>query len=131
MADIVTLRAVEHFDSILPAAANLVAPGGLLALLVGESQLERARQLTPGFLWSPPAKVARFYEQGSDHRKERIKLITKITEVEWDRAWNTGYPNRQGLIGLVVGCNCGNIDSRVKLSVTGHAVTTAVNMDKP
>lgn len=56
-ADIVTLRAVEHFDSILPAAANLVAPGGLLAILVGESQLEGTRQLTPGFLWSPPAKV--------------------------------------------------------------------------
>jgi 16S rRNA (guanine527-N7)-methyltransferase len=57
MADIVTLRAVEHFDSILPAAANLVAPGGLLALLVGESQLERARRLAPHFVWAPPGKL--------------------------------------------------------------------------
>ena len=56
-ADVVTLRAVEHFDSILPAAANLVATGGLLALLVGESQLEVTCQLTPGFLWSSPAKL--------------------------------------------------------------------------
>jgi 16S rRNA (guanine527-N7)-methyltransferase len=56
-ADIVTLRAVEHFDSILPAAANLVAPGGLLALLVGESQIEQVRRLTPGFLWSPSARL--------------------------------------------------------------------------
>ena len=57
MADIVTLRAVEHFESILPAAANLVAPGGLLALLVGESQLGRVRRLASGFAWSPPAKL--------------------------------------------------------------------------
>ena len=56
-ADVVTLRAVEQFDSILPAAANLVAPGGLLALLVGESQLKLARQLTLGFRWSLPAKL--------------------------------------------------------------------------
>ncbi len=56
-ADIVTLRAVEHFDSILPAAANLVAPGGLLALLVGESQLQQVGLLTPGFPWSPPVRL--------------------------------------------------------------------------
>ena len=57
IADIVTLRAVEQFDSILPVAASLVAPGGLLALLVGESQVERVHQLTPGFLWSLPARL--------------------------------------------------------------------------
>ena len=56
-ADVVTLRAVEHFDSILPAAANLVTTRGVLALLVGESQLDATRTLTPGFLWSPPAKL--------------------------------------------------------------------------
>jgi 16S rRNA (guanine527-N7)-methyltransferase len=40
--DVVTLRAVERFDSILPTAARLVAPGGRLALLIGSSQLPKA-----------------------------------------------------------------------------------------
>lgn len=38
-ADIVTLRAVEHFDSILPQAAKLASRTGTLALLIGKSQL--------------------------------------------------------------------------------------------
>ncbi len=38
-ADVVTLRAVERFDTILPTAARLVAPGGRLALLIGASQV--------------------------------------------------------------------------------------------
>jgi 16S rRNA (guanine527-N7)-methyltransferase len=38
-ADIVTLRAVEHFESILPLAAKLASPTGTLALLIGKSQL--------------------------------------------------------------------------------------------
>jgi 16S rRNA (guanine527-N7)-methyltransferase len=42
-ADIVTLRAVEHFDSILPIAIGLLSPTGLLALLIGSSQLSRAQ----------------------------------------------------------------------------------------
>jgi len=36
-ADVVTLRAVEKFERILPAAAELVAPRGRLCLLVGGS----------------------------------------------------------------------------------------------
>src|SRR5262249_31150539 len=36
-ADIVTMRAVERFDLILPIAASLVAPGGRLALLIGNA----------------------------------------------------------------------------------------------
>jgi 16S rRNA (guanine527-N7)-methyltransferase len=38
-ADIVTLRAVERFDAILPVAARLVSPSGRLAMLIGSSQL--------------------------------------------------------------------------------------------
>src|SRR3954462_10034694 len=34
-ADLVTLRAVERFETILPIAAHLVSPGGRLGLLVG------------------------------------------------------------------------------------------------
>ncbi|MFZ1130278.1 MAG: 16S rRNA (guanine(527)-N(7))-methyltransferase RsmG [Terriglobales bacterium] len=38
-AHFVTLRAVERFEQILPAAAALLAPNGTLALLIGSSQL--------------------------------------------------------------------------------------------
>jgi 16S rRNA (guanine527-N7)-methyltransferase len=55
--DVVTLRAVEHFDSILPAAAVLVAPSGRLAILIGQAQLDRARQLVSYFQWADPVKL--------------------------------------------------------------------------
>jgi 16S rRNA (guanine527-N7)-methyltransferase len=50
-ADLVTLRAVEKFESILPIAARLVAPTGRLALLVGERQVETAQSIVAG-TWS-------------------------------------------------------------------------------
>ena len=53
-AEIVTLRAVEHFDDVLPTAARLVAPHGHLALLLGEKQLDTARKLLPSFEWQAP-----------------------------------------------------------------------------
>lgn len=43
--DVVTLRAVERFESILPIAANLVAPGGRFALLISEPQIPQAQSL--------------------------------------------------------------------------------------
>ena len=46
-ADVVTLRAVEHFETVLPIATSLVAPGGRLALLIGQTQLEQTRQPGP------------------------------------------------------------------------------------
>jgi 16S rRNA (guanine527-N7)-methyltransferase len=55
--DIVTLRAVERFDSILPVAANMVVSSGRMALLVGEAQLERVRKLSPGLSWAAPIKL--------------------------------------------------------------------------
>ena len=70
-AELVSLRAVEHFEQILPAAVRLVAPGGRLALLIGESQRDRALSLLPSggsssvnipcsqqrilLTWQPPA----------------------------------------------------------------------------
>ena len=45
--DLVTLRAVEQFEHVLPTAAGLVVPGGRLALLIGEPQRERALALLP------------------------------------------------------------------------------------
>ena len=56
-ADIVTLRAVERFDSILPVAARLVTSRGRLALLIGEAQVRRSRELAPGFSWSDPVAI--------------------------------------------------------------------------
>jgi 16S rRNA (guanine527-N7)-methyltransferase len=43
--DVVTLRAVEQFESILPMAARLVAPRGRLALLIGSAQLPLAHSI--------------------------------------------------------------------------------------
>src|ERR1700683_462492 len=52
--DIVTLRAVEHFVEMLPVAANLLKPGGRLALLIGLSQENAARAALPGLTWRHP-----------------------------------------------------------------------------
>jgi 16S rRNA (guanine527-N7)-methyltransferase len=50
--DVVTLRAVERFETVLPIAASLVAPAGRLALLIGASQRGPAQASIPQFLWS-------------------------------------------------------------------------------
>jgi len=54
---VVTLRAVERFAAVLPAAARLVAPGGRLALLIGSSQQDLARTALPAVTWSPPIPI--------------------------------------------------------------------------
>jgi 16S rRNA (guanine527-N7)-methyltransferase len=56
-ADIVTLRAVERFESVLPVAASLVRPESRLALLIGESQMRSAGDLADNFVWNSPVKV--------------------------------------------------------------------------
>jgi len=48
---VVTLRAVEKFATTLPTATELVAPGGRLALLIGESQCQKAKGLKPLLQW--------------------------------------------------------------------------------
>jgi len=55
--EIVTLRAVERFDLILPTAAGLVAPGGRLALLIGSSQLDLARSTIADWSWHEPLPI--------------------------------------------------------------------------
>ena len=52
-ADVVTLRAVEHFEAIVPVAASLVAPAGRLALLISSNQLPALSSVT-GFRPSAP-----------------------------------------------------------------------------
>jgi 16S rRNA (guanine527-N7)-methyltransferase len=56
-AHLVTLRAVEQFDTVLPIAFGLVAPGGRLGLLVGSAQVRRAAELLPDVEWSTPVAV--------------------------------------------------------------------------
>jgi len=48
--DVVTLRAVERFEKILPQAVTFLAPRGRLALLVGAAQIPNASTLT-GLKW--------------------------------------------------------------------------------
>ena len=55
--DLVMLRAVENFATILPLAASLVAPAGRLALLIGAAQLEAASTALPQFAWSDPESI--------------------------------------------------------------------------
>jgi len=54
---VVTLRAVERFQSMLPVAARLVAPGGRLALLIGSAQFDHARSSLPNLAWAAPQPV--------------------------------------------------------------------------
>jgi 16S rRNA (guanine527-N7)-methyltransferase len=56
-SDLVTLRAVERFDTALPVAANLMRTQGRLALLIGGSQLDRVPGLLPDFRWQDPITV--------------------------------------------------------------------------
>ena len=55
--DMVTLRAVECFETILPIAANLLRPAGKLALLIGSAQEPQARLVLPSLLWSAPIPI--------------------------------------------------------------------------
>ena len=55
--NVVTLRAVERFESILPIAAGLLANGGRLALLIGQSQLPKAQSSLLTLNWSQPTPI--------------------------------------------------------------------------
>ena len=59
--DVVTLRAVEKFEAVLPLAASLLrvraqesATDRRLALLIGAGQEQVARKLVRGFSWTAP-----------------------------------------------------------------------------
>ena len=56
-SQIVTLRAVEKFESALPVAASLVEPGGRLALLIGTAQSQIAKDALPQFAWRKPIPI--------------------------------------------------------------------------
>ena len=52
-SNLVSLRAVERFEAILPVARRLVASGGRIALLIGSSQVDRAKALLAEVDWEP------------------------------------------------------------------------------
>jgi 16S rRNA (guanine527-N7)-methyltransferase len=56
-ADVVTLRAVERFPSILPTAANLLRPDGRLCLLIGQDQILNAAAILPKLRWAQPVAM--------------------------------------------------------------------------
>jgi len=55
--DLVTMRAVEKFENVLPVAAGHIAPGGRVALMIGAAQVETARRLCPKLGWMDPVAV--------------------------------------------------------------------------
>lgn len=71
-ASIVTLRAVEKFDTVLAVASSLVAPGGTLCLLIGEAQTRSASSAVTGG-WEPPAI------RGIPESEGRIVWLTRRT----------------------------------------------------
>ena len=56
LAEVVTLRAVERFETILPIAVTFLAPQATLALLVGSAQIPRLTSLTT-LKWQPPISI--------------------------------------------------------------------------
>ena len=70
-ADLVTLRAVEKFEQILPVAARLVSPAGRLALLIGATQLPLAARFLPDLSWSPPLPIL--------HSTSRILCVAQVS----------------------------------------------------
>jgi 16S rRNA (guanine527-N7)-methyltransferase len=54
---IVTLRAVERLNDVLPTAAGLLTPHGRLALLISSSQVESVHAALPHFNWNKPIPI--------------------------------------------------------------------------
>jgi len=74
LGDVVTLRAVERFEVALPMVTGLVKPGGRLALLIGESQRQKAEDLEPSIKWgevvSLPGSINRILLVGHVNRND-------------------------------------------------------------
>lgn len=56
-ADLVSMRAVEKFESVLPYARRLLHQNGRLALLIGNSQLEIAKSSLADLRWDEPIPI--------------------------------------------------------------------------
>ena len=56
-AAMVTMRAVERFEQALPITLSLVDGEGLIALMIGASQAEKAKNLASELEWRVPFPV--------------------------------------------------------------------------
>jgi len=56
-ADLVIMRAVEKFDDSLVVASNLARPNGTIALMIGASQVSRARAVVSNVEWIETVQV--------------------------------------------------------------------------
>jgi 16S rRNA (guanine527-N7)-methyltransferase len=68
-SQIVTMRAVEKFESALSVAASLIQAGGCLALLIGAAQARKVRTALPKFAWQEAIAIP--------ESRERVLLIGK------------------------------------------------------
>lgn len=69
-ADIVTFRAVETFERILPTALSLAKQDGRIAILIGSAQVEPAKAILPEMKWQAPLSVP--------NSSARVLLIGKV-----------------------------------------------------
>lgn len=65
--EVVTLRAVERFQAVLPAAAALVRPHGRIVLLIGTSQFDLVHSILAQYTFLPALPIP--------HSTSRILLI--------------------------------------------------------
>jgi 16S rRNA (guanine527-N7)-methyltransferase len=101
-AGVVTLRAVERFNSILPVAASLVAAEGRLALLIGKAQVPTALSILPAFHWRDPLPVPL--------SKNRVLLVGSPERQESQQ--QTGGTKHSRIVGILdrqklKACQCG------------------------
>ncbi len=66
-SQIVTMRAVEKFEWVLPIAASLLEAHGELALLIGAAQAQIARSRLPTLAWKEPVMIP--------ESRERVLLV--------------------------------------------------------
>ena len=56
-AKLVTIRAVERFESILPIACRMIQAGGQLGILIGSRQVSVAQSVLPRLKWEKPVPI--------------------------------------------------------------------------
>ena len=56
-SSLVTLRAVERFDAVLPEVVRLAGHSGMICLFIGEGQVEQAEKLAPQVRWEKAAPI--------------------------------------------------------------------------
>ena len=55
--ELVTLRAVEKFEGVVPVSARLLGSNGRLGLMIGAGQVDRAKEILDAFSWDGPIPV--------------------------------------------------------------------------